>query len=130
MKNKGPTRALILLAMTFLVALLLTMFVRENVLILQPPLGLDIYIPVPEANPGPSHGRVIVARRGVFLRTGLFAAAALILFTYGYMVNVLSWDFGRLLRIYIVFSLLSRKYSRGRFFISHPAEELFSAVRS
>lgn len=37
------------------------------------------------------------------LRTVLFAIAALILFTYGYVVNVPSWNFGRLLGICIVF---------------------------
>jgi drug/metabolite transporter superfamily protein YnfA len=37
------------------------------------------------------------------LRTALFTAAAVILFTYGYVVNLPSFDFGRLLGIYIVF---------------------------
>jgi small multidrug resistance family-3 protein len=37
------------------------------------------------------------------VRALLFVAAATILFTYGYVVNVPSWDFGRLLGIYIVF---------------------------
>ena len=38
-----------------------------------------------------------------FLRTTLFTVAAVILFTYGYVVNLPLWDFGRLLGIYIVF---------------------------
>src|SRR5215831_15145396 len=40
------------------------------------------------------------------LRRILFVVAALILFAYGYVVNVPSWDFGRLLGIYIVFFFL------------------------
>jgi len=37
------------------------------------------------------------------LRTVLFTVAAVILFTYGYVVNLPSFDFGRLLGISIVF---------------------------
>ena len=33
----------------------------------------------------------------------LFAVGALVLFSYGYVVNAPSWDFGRLLGIYVVF---------------------------
>ena len=33
----------------------------------------------------------------------LFAAGALVLTAYGYLVNTPSWDFGRLLGIYVVF---------------------------
>jgi small multidrug resistance family-3 protein len=36
-------------------------------------------------------------------RTGLFLAGAVVLFLYGYVVNAPSWDFGRLLGIYVVF---------------------------
>jgi drug/metabolite transporter superfamily protein YnfA len=36
-------------------------------------------------------------------RMVLFAAGALVLFSYGYVVNAPSWDFGRLLGIYVVF---------------------------
>jgi drug/metabolite transporter superfamily protein YnfA len=32
-----------------------------------------------------------------------WAAGALVLFTYGYVVNAPPWDFGRLLGIYVVF---------------------------
>ena len=38
-----------------------------------------------------------------FVRTLLFVLGAMVLFSYGYVVNVPSWDFGRLLGIYIVF---------------------------
>ena len=38
-----------------------------------------------------------------FLKAAFFTVAAVILFTYGYVVNLPSWDFGRLLGIYIVF---------------------------
>ena len=37
------------------------------------------------------------------LRPGLLAAGALVLFTYGCVVNAPSWDFGKLLGIYVVF---------------------------
>jgi small multidrug resistance family-3 protein len=33
----------------------------------------------------------------------LFAVGALVLFSYGYVVNAPPWDFGRLLGIYVVF---------------------------
>ena len=35
------------------------------------------------------------------IRIGLFAAAALVLFTYGVTVNLPPWDFGRLLGVYV-----------------------------
>lgn len=35
------------------------------------------------------------------VRLGLFAAAALVLFTYGVTVNLPPWDFGRLLGVYV-----------------------------
>ena len=41
-----------------------------------------------------------------FVRAMLFLVGAVILFTYGYAVNASSWDFGRLLGIYIVFFFL------------------------
>jgi drug/metabolite transporter superfamily protein YnfA len=37
------------------------------------------------------------------VRTLLFAIGALVLFGYGYLVNGTSWDFGRLLGVYVVF---------------------------
>jgi drug/metabolite transporter superfamily protein YnfA len=36
-------------------------------------------------------------------RLGLMASGAVVLFAYGYSVNVPQWDFGRLLGIYVVF---------------------------
>jgi len=36
-------------------------------------------------------------------RIALFGMGGLILFAYGYVVNAPSWDFGRLLGVYIVF---------------------------
>src|SRR5215471_15359390 len=36
-------------------------------------------------------------------RIALFGMGGLILFGYGYLVNAPSWDFGRLLGVYIVF---------------------------
>jgi drug/metabolite transporter superfamily protein YnfA len=37
------------------------------------------------------------------IRWGCFAAGALVLFLYGYVVNTPTWDFGRLLGVYVVF---------------------------
>jgi hypothetical protein len=39
----------------------------------------------------------------LLLRTCFFAAGALVLFSYGYVVNTPPWDFGQLLGIYVVF---------------------------
>ena len=36
-------------------------------------------------------------------RLAFFALGALVLFSYGYVVNAPPWDFGRLLGIYVVF---------------------------
>ena len=38
-----------------------------------------------------------------FARTGFFILGACVLFSYGFMVNVPRWDFGRLLGVYVVF---------------------------
>jgi len=37
------------------------------------------------------------------LRIPLFVAGAAVLFAYGWLVNAPSWDFGRLLGLYVVF---------------------------
>jgi small multidrug resistance family-3 protein len=37
------------------------------------------------------------------IRAALFAAGALVLFGYGWVVNAPPWDFGRLLGVYVVF---------------------------
>lgn len=39
-------------------------------------------------------------------RLGLFAAGAVVLFSYGWLVNAAPWDFGRLLGLYVVFFFL------------------------
>lgn len=39
-------------------------------------------------------------------RLGLFALSAVVLFSYGYVVNKPAWDFGRLLGVYVVFFFL------------------------
>src|SRR5438552_15155878 len=39
----------------------------------------------------------------VMVRTLLFVAGGLILFSYGWVVNAPPWDFGRLLGVYVVF---------------------------
>lgn len=39
-------------------------------------------------------------------RLGFFGLGALVLFSYGYVVNKPAWDFGRLLGIYVVFFFL------------------------
>ena len=43
------------------------------------------------------------APSGSSRKTLLFLAGAVVLFAYGYVVNAPSWDFGRLLGIYVVF---------------------------
>lgn len=40
---------------------------------------------------------------GASMRTLLFAAGAVVLFAYGWLVNAPSWDFGRLIGLYVVF---------------------------
>jgi small multidrug resistance family-3 protein len=38
-----------------------------------------------------------------FHRIGLFLAGAVVLFSYGFVVNSPPWDFGKLLGVYVVF---------------------------
>ncbi|HVP65280.1 MAG TPA: hypothetical protein VMT82_10300 [candidate division Zixibacteria bacterium] len=46
-------------------------------------------------------------------RIGLFGVAAGVLFAYGYLVNASTWDFGRLLGLYVVFFfIISQLLSR------------------
>src|ERR1700689_1666075 len=40
-------------------------------------------------------------------RASLFAAAAVVLFAYGWTVNAPPWDFGKLLGLYVVFFFLT-----------------------
>jgi drug/metabolite transporter superfamily protein YnfA len=42
-----------------------------------------------------------------FSRMAFFVVGAFVLFAYGYVVNVPSWDFGRLLGVYVVFFFLA-----------------------
>jgi small multidrug resistance family-3 protein len=49
-----------------------------------------------------------IVRAGIHASTGsvralLFAAGAVVLFSYGWVVNAPPWDFGRLLGVYVVF---------------------------
>jgi drug/metabolite transporter superfamily protein YnfA len=37
------------------------------------------------------------------IRFGFFVIGGLVLFSYGYVVNTPTWDFGRLLGVYVVF---------------------------
>ena len=47
-----------------------------------------------------------LAAPGLATRLGFFAAGALVLFTYGLTVNAPSWDFGRLLGVYVALFFL------------------------
>jgi|ERR1022692_1276037 drug/metabolite transporter (DMT)-like permease len=40
-------------------------------------------------------------------RVSLFALSAIILFAYGWTVNALPWDFGKLIGVYVVFFFLT-----------------------
>jgi small multidrug resistance family-3 protein len=42
----------------------------------------------------------------MWTRLALFALGGIVLFCYGYVVNVPGWDFGRLLGVYVVFFFL------------------------
>ena len=65
--------------MKLLLTLLLTAFIGGNILVLQPPLGLDMYMPVPEANPL-THDKVALGRKLFFdkrlSRDGTLACAS------------------------------------------------------
>ena len=50
--------------------------------------------------------RAGIHKHMVWQRTLLFALAALVLFAYGWTVNVPPWDFGKLIGIYVVFFFL------------------------
>jgi small multidrug resistance family-3 protein len=55
-------------------------------------------------------------RRGV-----LFAAAAIILFLYGWTVNSPTWDFGKLLGLYVVFFFVIAQLTSWIFFKQVPS---------
>jgi drug/metabolite transporter superfamily protein YnfA len=46
--------------------------------------------------------RVGLRASSASIRLGLLASGAVVLFAYGYSVNLPQWDFGRLLGIYVV----------------------------
>jgi drug/metabolite transporter superfamily protein YnfA len=43
-------------------------------------------------------------------RLVLFAFGGLVLFSYGYVVNTLAWDFGRVLGVYVVFFFVTAQF--------------------
>jgi small multidrug resistance family-3 protein len=43
-------------------------------------------------------------------RAMFFIAGAIVLFLYGYLVNAPSWDFGRLLGVYVVFFFVAAQF--------------------
>jgi len=61
----------------------------------------------------------------LFLRTLFFAAGAVVLFTYGFVVNVPSWDFGRLLGIYLVFFFVLAQMISWIVFHQQPSRGIF-----
>jgi drug/metabolite transporter superfamily protein YnfA len=54
------------------------------------------------------------------LRVGLFAAGAVVLFTYGVVVNAPPWDFGRLLGVYVTLFFLVAQITNLVFFGARP----------
>ncbi len=52
---------------------------------------------------GDALARAGLANHAGLARIGLFAAAAIVLFSYGVTVNLPPWDFGKLLGVYVVF---------------------------
>ena len=50
---------------------------------------------------GDALARLGLRAQGLHARAGVFAAAAAVLFAYGITVNLPSWDFGRLLGVYV-----------------------------
>ena len=54
-------------------------------------------------------------------RYALFAAAAVVLFTYGWTVNAPPWDFGKLLGLYVVFFLVIAQLISWLFFKQTPS---------
>ncbi len=58
-------------------------------------------------------------------RLGLFAAGALVLFSYGWVVNSPSWDFGKLLGLYIVFIFVTAQLLSWLFFGHSPGRAIW-----
>src|SRR5207253_4628018 len=57
----------------------------------------------------------------LMVRTLLFVAGGLILFSYGWVVNAPPWDFGRLLGVYVVFFFLVAQVIAWAVFHQPPA---------
>jgi drug/metabolite transporter (DMT)-like permease len=55
-------------------------------------------------------------------RLCLFAAAAVVLFAYGWTVNAPPWDFGKLLGLYVVFFFLFAQLISWLFFHQPPSK--------
>lgn len=62
------------------------------------------------------HGQVVP-----LARLGLFGAAALVLFIYGVTVNLPSWDFGRLLGVYVALFFVMAQLVNFAVFGARPA---------
>ncbi len=60
------------------------------------------------------------ARRG-FRGYAVFAAAAVVLFAYGFTVNAPPWDFGKLLGLYVVFFFVIAQLISWLFFKQTPS---------
>ena len=61
------------------------------------------------------------APAGSLRKGGLFLLSAVVLFAYGLMVNAPSWDFGRLLGIYVVFFFVVAQVISWLFFQQPPS---------
>lgn len=59
------------------------------------------------------------------MRLALFALGAVILFSYGYVVNAPAWDFGRLLGVYVVFFFVVAQIISWAVFHQRPSATLF-----
>jgi small multidrug resistance family-3 protein len=57
-----------------------------------------------------------VSARGLF-----FAMGAVVLFSYGYVVNTPPWDFGKLLGVYVVFFFVVAQAINWGFFHQRPS---------
>ena len=58
-------------------------------------------------------------------RLAFFAMGGAVLFSYGYVVNVPAWDFGRLLGIYVVFFFVIAQLISWLFFGQPPSRAVW-----
>jgi small multidrug resistance family-3 protein len=58
---------------------------------------------------------------GTYSRLGYYVSGSLLLFTYGYFVNISPWNFGRLLGVYIAFFFLVAQVIGWMFFGQAPS---------